>query len=410
MAKKFKIYTLGCKVNQYDSGKLASGLIKAGMAAVEKNADIAVINSCAVTKTAIVKSARMIKLAKKENPEAKIVLAGCWPKTEEIKNNKVGADSILKGTDVIKFLTKSKIKKNKNNNLSKQTEHSRYFIKIQDGCEQFCAYCIIPYTRGKLKSRGEREIIAEIKQAVEAGYSEIVLSGIHLGLYGRDRKDDNNLVKLLEKVVKINKLGRVRLSSIEITEVTDELIKLMAEFNKICKHLHIPLQAGSDKILKLMNRPYDTKYFKNKIEKIRRAVPDVAVTTDVIVGFPGETEKDFRDTEKFIKQIKFSRLHVFPFSAHEKTPAAKFPKQIDEKIKARRAKILRDLSVKLAENYKKKFKSKELEVALEQIKQDKIIGKTEYYFDIEFKKSQVINQEFTENKKLIGKIIKIKYI
>ncbi len=411
MAVKIKIYTLGCKVNQYDSGKLASSLAKAGFILAAKNADLAIINSCAVTKTAMIKSGRMIRLAKKENPKAKIVLAGCWPKAEKIKNKIAGVDLIMAGTDVIKFLAKFKIKKavNLNNGLADQAEHSRYFIKIQDGCEQYCTYCIIPYARGKLKSRAESEVIAEIKQAVKAGYGEIVLSGIHLGLYGKDGKSQkskvkSNLVSILKKIIKIKKLGRVRLSSIEITEVTNELIELMAKSNKICPHLHIPLQSGSDKILKLMNRPYDIKYFKNNVKQIRRALPDMAITTDVIVGFPGETEKEFRDTEKFIKLIKFSRLHVFPFSAHAKTPAAKFTGQIKEKIKARRAEVLRQLGVKLAEDYRKKFKGRELELAIEQIKKDEFIGKSEYYFDVEISRKKINNKNLK-----IGEIITVKY-
>ncbi|MFH0955891.1 MAG: radical SAM protein [Candidatus Falkowbacteria bacterium] len=459
MAVKIKIYTLGCKVNQYDSGKLARELAQTGFLLVNKNADIAIINSCAVTKTAMIKSGHMIKIARKENPRAKITLAGCWPKVYEIKN--VDADFVAGGIKkLIKQINNQYLKRPEtaspvNAGLA-MTDRARYFIKIQDGCEQFCSYCIIPYARGKLKSREEGEIIIEIKQAVKAGYNEIVLSGIHLGLYqsvipayepesriqrgkqvsaapatlcsqgGRGLRipttlklwrtnkpamtnyncapRNDNLVNLIKKIIKIKNLGRIRLSSIEITEVTDEMIKLMRESNKICKHLHIPLQSGSDKILKLMNRPYDAKYFAERIKQIRRAVPDIAITTDVIVGFPGETEKNFRDTEKFIKQIKFSRLHVFPFSAHVKTPAAKFPGQVQEKIKARRAKILRELSIKLAEDFKKKFKGKELEIVVEQIKQNKIIGKTEYYFDVEINREKIKNIKFK-----IGEVLIVKY-
>jgi len=433
MVVKIKIYTLGCKVNQYDSGKLASELVQAGFMMAGKNADITIINSCAVTKTAMIKSGRMIKLAKKENPKAKIVLVGCWPKAGEIRKNMAGVDLAVKTGDyknLIKLICKqyrkqSEIASPVNARLA-MTDKGRYFIKIQDGCEQYCSYCIIPYTRGKLKSRAEKEIICEIEQAVKAGYLEIVLSGIHLGLYrsvmpdlirrpermaakinldSRLRGNDStNLAGLLKKIIKINGLGRARLSSIEATEVSDKLISLMAESKKICKHLHIPLQSGSDKILKLMNRPYDAEYFQNKIKQIRQAMPDIAITTDVIVGFPGETEKDFRDTEKFIKQIKFSRLHVFPFSAHGKTPAAKFPGQVEEKTKARRAKILRQLSVKLAEDYKKKFKGREMEIVVEQIKQGKMIGKTEYYFEVEVTRKKIKNKNLK-----VGEIVKVRY-
>jgi len=447
----YKIYTLGCKVNQYDSGALAAELESAGFIATKKNADIAIINSCAVTKTAIIKSGRMVKLARKENPKAKIILTGCWPKAYKIKpdnvdyvieNNKIGElvgkifNYELRITDKTTTAANAKLA---------TTDRARYFIKIQDGCEQYCSYCIVPYTRGKLKSRGEKEIICEIKRAVKVGYKEIVLSGIHLGLYGKERQlslratalsvipaaepesrfkreeqvsglrvkpamtnyysapRNDNLVSLLKKIIKIDGLGRIRLSSIEITEVSDELIKLMAGSKKICQHFYIPLQSGSNKILKLMNRPYSKKYFLDKVKKIRRVMPDVAITTDVIVGFPGETEKDFKETEKFIKEIKFSRLHIFPFSAHEKTPAARFSNQVEKKIKAKRAKILREFGVKLMEDYRKKFKGKNLEVVVEQIGPDKLIGKTEYYFNIEVHKEKSKNNNFK-----IGQIIKLK--
>ncbi|MDP2708729.1 MAG: MiaB/RimO family radical SAM methylthiotransferase [bacterium] len=412
--RTYKIYTLGCKVNQYDSGKLAAELQAAGLISAAKNADLAVINSCAVTKTAIIKSGRVVKLAGKENPKAKIAVIGC-------------AKEMI---DKIFNFQFSIFKKNKSHDLV-TTDRARYFIKIQDGCEQFCSYCVIPYTRGRLKSRAEAEVICEIEQAVKAGFREIILSGIHLGLYGKPSQlslreapatkqspvnrnkpeitsfpsvaRNDNLTSLLKKLIKIKKLGRIRLSSIEITEVTDELIKLMKRSRKICRHLHIPLQAGRDSVLKRMNRPYTIKNYELRIKEIRKAVPDIAISTDVIVGFPGETEKDFRDTVKFIKQIKFSRLHVFPFSAHERTPAFKMPNQVDEKTKKRRAELLRKLNLKLMADYKKKFKNKELEIVMEQIKGDKILGKSEYYFDVEVEKKKLKNTKIK-----IGEIIKIR--
>ncbi len=289
---------------------------------------------------------------------------------------------------------------------------SRYFLKIQDGCEQFCSYCIIPYTRGKLWSKPENEVIDEVECAINDGYQEIVLCGIHLGLYGQEVKSRKLKVKsdlkaLLKKIIKINKLFRVRLSSIEITEVSDDLIKLMAGSDKICKHLHIPLQSGSDRILKLMKRPYSTKYYENKIKKIRKLMPDIAITTDVMVGFPGETAVEFKKTYGFIKKMKFSRLHVFPFSAHEKTPAAKLPGRVGEIEKIKCAKILRKLGVGLANDYKDKFKDKILDVLVEKSNGKKFIGKSQYYFDAEFTKNKIIDK-LEYNRKLIGKIIKVK--
>ncbi len=387
--KTYKIYTLGCKVNQYDSGKLAAELQAGGLVLAAKKADLAIINSCAVTKTAIIKSGRMVKLAKKDNPKAKVVVVGC-------AKEMLGEKSKIQDT-----ITKQIQNHNTQKNLIANNDRARYFIKIQDGCEQFCSYCIIPYTRGGLVSRDEAEVICEIEQAVKAGYREIILTGIHLGLYGKN--SEVNLTALLKKLIKIKNLGRVRLSSIEITEVTAELIKLMARTRKICRHLHIPLQAGCDSVLKRMNRPYSINNYKLRIFNIRKALPDIAISTDVIVGFPGETEKDFRATVKFIKQMKFSRLHVFPFSAHAKTPAAKMTNQVDEKTKKRRAEILRKLSLKLMGDYKNKFKNKELEIVIEQIKQDKIIGKSEFYFDVEVDKEKLKNDKIR-----VGEIAKIK--
>ncbi len=446
---KFKIYTLGCKVNQYDAGRLASTLIRTGFAVVNKNADLAIINSCTVTETAVKKCRRMIKLAKKENPGAKIALVGCWPRAGEVQEKVAGVDLVLRDSDVNSLVKQifnfprsyvrdkqfspklrsgqaifkqfnnfSIFKTNKCHNLA-MTDRARYFIKIQDGCEQYCSYCIVPYVRGKMTSRPKREVIDEIKEAVEAGYREVVLSGIHLGLYGKEVRSKklpvsptasrggevrSDLISILKKIIEINGLGRVRLSSIEITEVSDELINLIAGSKKICRHLHIPLQSGSNKILKLMNRPYSITNYELRIKNIRKIIPDIAITTDIIVGFPGETEKDFRNTMKFIKQIKFSRLHVFPFSAHEKTPAVKFPGQVEEKIKARRAKILRQLGVKLMSDYKKKFKDRELEIVVEQIKQGKIMGKTEYYFEVEVAGKKIKNKNLKA-----GEMVKVIY-
>jgi len=416
----FKIYTLGCKVNQYDSSDLCGKLISAGFAVVYRNANIAIINTCCVTKTAIHKCKRMINKARKENPKAKIVVIGCWPMAYRDEVEKLGVDLVWGVGELDKLIKKmSNVKCQMSNqcqmsNVKLSSNRSRYFIKIQDGCEQFCSYCIIPYTRGKLRNRPMNEVIREVEQAVKAGYREVVLCGIHLGLYGVEggrgrRRGERGLVNLLKRLIKIKNLGRVRLSSIEVTEVSDELVKLMASSNKICKHLHIPLQSSCDKILKLMNRPYDVKYYKNKIRKIRKAMPDIAITTDIIVGFPGETEKNFKKTCDFIKEIKFSRLHIFPFSAHKKTPAFKMSGKVDQNEIDIRADTLRNLGTKLEADYRKKFINKEMEVVVESKKGANFKGKTEYYFDVEFRESQICaNLERMIANGLVGKIIKVK--
>jgi len=437
---KYKIYSLGCKVNQYDGDKMGGLLKSAGFILTKDDADLAIVNSCAVTASAMAKSRAMIKKARQENPRAKIILAGCWPRAERMKKDNF-VDLIWTGKED-NFLKKLKEefridKPRLKNNLAFSIHHlalgndrSRYFLKIQDGCEQFCSYCIIPYTRGKLQSRPMAEVVAEAEAAVKAGWQEIVLNGIHLGLYGIEhvkipsregcpRRADGvglfpTLLILLKKLVKIEGLKRIRLSSIEVTEVGDELIKFIAEEKKMCRHLHIPLQSGSDKILSLMKRPYDLKFFADKIKKLRKKMPDIAISTDVIVGFPGETDKDFIAVKNFIKKIKFSRLHVFSFSAHERTAAFKLPNRVKPEIIKQRSEILRKLSDELASAYEKKFAGKILEVVVEQnrssrtgkLKGEKIKGKTQYYFDIYFDKKDIISKLVEEN--LIGQAVKVK--
>ncbi|HOZ56328.1 MAG: Threonylcarbamoyladenosine tRNA methylthiotransferase MtaB [Parcubacteria group bacterium ADurb.Bin316] len=409
---KIKIYTLGCKVNQYDSGWLGAQLHDCGFEIAKSNADLAIINTCAVTKAAIRKDRQMISKAKKENPEAKIVVIGCWPKTYVVDKNDLSVDQVLNSrnpSNVIKEIKKmlgvGDFKKSCSQNVLVANDRARYFIKIQDGCEQFCSYCIIPFARGPIKSRDAQEIIEEIKLAIKKGYQEFVLTGIHLGLYGKDL-GSTNLVKLLQKIVQIEGLGRVRLSSVEITEVSDDLIKLIAHNKKICKHLHVPLQSGCDKILKLMNRPYDTKFFRERVKKIRKTMPEIALTTDVIVGFPGEDEKDFNTTFEFIKKINFSRLHIFPFSAHEKTKAYSLPDKVDEQLKKSGVEKLRELSSKLEIKYRCSFKGKIVDVLIEKKIGDKYRGKTEHYLDIEFSKDQVLSKKQAKLK--IGEIVQVK--
>lgn len=420
----YKIYSLGCKVNQYDSFKLGAILQKSGFCPVEKNASLAIVNTCAVTKSAISKSNRMLTRAKKENKKAKIILMGCWPKAyrDRIDKKKLGLDLIWEVGEEKKMLAKIKklfkISKKicfhpETISLETSQDRARYFLKIQDGCEQFCAYCIIPHTRGRLYSRLTRDIIVEARRAVKKGYREIVLSGIHLGLFGINNRDKAkeekraNLVSLLKGLERIRGLEKIRLSSIEITEITSELISFMARSKKMCQHLHVPLQSGSDKILKLMKRPYITKYFSDKIKKIRFAMPDIALSTDVIVGFPGETKKDFNDTTVFIKKIKFSRLHVFSFSPHEKVPASSLPFQVKGQEIKRRSRKLRNLSGILEREYEKKFLGRVLEVVVEAKNGSKLKGKSQYYFDIWFPKEKMVKK--ANFAKIIGKVVKIKF-
>lgn len=404
----YKIYTLGCKVNQYDSLSIADSIEALDFTEAESDVDLVLLNTCAVTKTAITKAHRLINSAKKENPKAKFFLCGCWPKVykDEIDSSKfdlvcgVGEKEII--IKRLKQLFDIDVKGD-SKYVSKKMNKARYTIKIQDGCEQFCSYCIIPYARGKLKSRGRAEILLEIAEVIAAGFQEIVLSGIHLGLYGVDLPEDYYLVDLLSDILKIEGDYRIRLSSIEVTEVNDKLITLITNNKKICNHLHIPLQAGSDKILKLMNRPYTLKGFREKLEMLRNKISDIAISTDIIVGFPGETDEDFDQTYCFSKEMKFSKIHVFPFSAHEKTPAFKMKNKLSQLKIKKRAVELRLLSSRLREKYKKQFLGKEMTILVEKVYNNKIVGKTEYYFNISVKNNN-------RDKYSRGKFVQVKYL
>ncbi|MDD3711230.1 MAG: tRNA (N(6)-L-threonylcarbamoyladenosine(37)-C(2))-methylthiotransferase MtaB [Patescibacteria group bacterium] len=441
----FQISTLGCKVNQYDSAVLKNLLLSGNfiLAKNNKDLDLVIINSCSVTKTAISKSRRLINYYKKKYPKSKIVLIGCWPKVYQVKNisSDLKVDLVLEERD-LKKVSKSieKIffpnlkssfrdnKRNKNkqdnfycsNKINSIEDRSRYFIKVQDGCRQFCSYCIIPLARGPLLSRSSSDIVREITLAVKSGFSEIVLSGIHLGLYGQDFSfKKENLYSLLLKILKIKNIGRVRLSSIEVTEISDDLIELIFKNRKMCRHLHIPLQSGSAKILQLMNRPYTNKYFLNKINKIRKKIPNIAISTDIIVGFPGEGVKEFRETYNFSKNIKFSKIHVFSFSAHEKTPAYFLPNHVDSfDIKSRSVK-LRSLSLKSEKKYQQEIvfqykKNKEnINLLIEGFSGDKLRAKTEFYFDLFLPEKKIINKYNKEGRQIdnmgmLGKIVNYK--
>ncbi len=407
---KFKILTLGCKVNQYDSAVLANILSANNFIKAEKGLNLIIINSCSVTKTAISKSRKLLSTFKKQHPKAITILMGCWPKIYQIEDLEV--DFIFNERNIEKIA--KEIKKIFNNNEKKPAcealniidDRSRYFIKIQDGCEQFCSYCVIPFARGPLKSRSSKEILKEIKTVLKNGIEEIVLSGIHLGLYAKDFKTKGeSLISILKDILALKGNFRLRLSSIEITEVSDELIDLMSKNEKMCRHLHIPLQSGNDKILKLMNRPYDTNYFAKRIEKIREKMPDMAISTDVIVGFPGEKDIDFQATYEFCKLIKFSKIHVFSFSAHEKAPAFHYPDKVSSIDIKNRSKELRALSKKQEQDFKKEIlsQSKELDVIIESVEAGKIRAKSQYYFDL-----FLSPRKMHSPKKSIGKIIKYK--
>lgn len=399
---KFYIYTLGCKVNSYESRIMTEDLINAGYVEEKDNnipADIYIINTCSVTNTADSKSLKLIRQAIKKNKDAIIVVCGCLAQVKPETVNIEGVDIVIgnknksKVSEYINEYVKNKNKKTdiydisnvefetmKLNNFDK----TRAFIKIQDGCNNFCAYCIIPYTRGSVRSKPREDILNEIDHLTLNGHKEIVLTGIHTGNYGSEF-DNYDFADLLNEIVKIKKLSRIRISSIEITELNDRVLEIIKNNNVLVDHLHIPLQSGSDEILKLMNRKYDTKYFIEKINKIRKIRPDISITTDVIVGFPNETDKNFNETIETIKKVDFSKLHVFPYSKREGTKAATMEGQIKEDVKKQRVMELLKLSKELENKYMNKFIGKTLTFIPEVYKDGYLIGHTGNYLLIKLK-------------------------
>ncbi len=404
----FQIYSLGCKVNQYDAAVLRRALLQRGFK-VGQNPELVIINTCSVTHSAIAKDRQLIKKLRRSWPAAWLVIMGCWPETDEKISTAVTDEKVIFwGVGQTEGLIKKIGEVIKNEQLNQEkyfesgregellaaTDRSRYFLKIGDGCNQFCSYCLIPFARGRLTSRSSAEIIKEAMAATNAGYREIILCGIHLGLYGTDKPGkEKDLVALIQEVLKIKNLGRIRLSSIEITEVTPKLIKLMAKEKKICRHLHISLQSGNDKILKLMNRPYTIKDFARVAATLRKAMPQIAISTDIIVGFPGETTDDFMATYNFAKKINFSKIHVFSFSAHEKTRAYQMVGKVNPADIKERSRELRALSEKLEKDYEKwilnSYKKGDLPLVLEKGGGKKKRVKTEFGFDLLLDKKEL---------------------
>ena len=403
---KYYIYTLGCKVNNYESEYIKSLLDKEGFVFDEEKPDIIIINTCTVTNTSDKKSKTMIKRYRRSFPNAIIVAMGCY--IQYINGNVEDADIIIGNKDKSKIINyikeyienKQKIIKiyDMNNvefedmEIEKYISHTRAFVKIEDGCNNFCSYCIIPYVRGRVRSKVFYKIIEEINHLVNNGHKEIVLTGIHTGQYNSNGK---TLYDLLKELVKINKLERIRISSIEVVEINDDIIDLIKKESKLVSHLHIPLQSGSDKILKLMNRRYDKEYFKEKIEKIRKARKDISITTDLIVGFNGEGKKEFVESYEFCKEIGFSKIHVFPYSKRDGTKACNLGEEVDEKSKKIRVDKFLELSNILEKEYKAKFIGKTLEVLIEEEKNNCFYGYTDNYIKVILKGNYMRNNVYS---------------
>ena len=419
--------TLGCKVNIYESNALKEELRNRGFEVVEAedDCDVYVINTCSVTNMADSKSRKMIRKCIKMNPNAVICAMGCYVQTnseaKEIEgvdiligngNKKSAVDKIIeclnnnrkeKIIDILDILEATEYEK-----LGVTTyDHTRAFVKIEDGCQNFCTFCIIPYARGPVRCKDADSVIKELQMIADNGYQEVVLAGIHTGRY---RDGDTNLSKLIARILKeVPKLKRVRLSSIEINEVDDDFIRMMGETDVLANHLHLPLQAGADTTLKAMNRRYNKQYFIDKVNKIKAVRPDISISTDIIVGFPGETEEDFMETYNLAKDLEMSKLHVFPYSKRAGTVAAKM-EQVQDSIKKDRTTRLIHLSDELEEEYAKKFIGQKMDCIVEQVTgENRMIGHTSNFLQVtlpldpNYLKKQVnVRILSVENGKILG--------
>lgn len=409
---KIAFYTLGCKVNQYETQAIAENFKAIGYEIVEfeQKADVYVINTCTVTNTSDRKSRQVIKKAKKISPDSIVVVMGCYSQVYPDEVQKIPGVDIVIGTRdrkrIIEYVHNylkerekivaidSKYERNvfEDLRISNFNERTRAFIKIEEGCEQFCSYCIIPYARGSVVSRKISDIIDEVTRLVENGYKEFVITGINISAYGKDLGYKLTLINVLEAINQIEGVKRIRLSSLEPIVMNEGFIKKLMKIDKLCHHLHLSLQSGSDRVLKLMNRHYTTEQYMNIVKTIRQYWSDVAFTTDIIVGFPGESDEDFNKTVSFVKEIGFARVHVFRFSPKKGTRAYDMENQIPVDIKEKRSKIMKRVASELSYNFHKQFEGKILDVLIEQKSdfEDFLEGYSDNYIRVLLPKSDVI--------------------
>ncbi len=417
-------HTLGCKVNHYETEAIWQLFKEAGYERkeYESKADVYVINTCTVTNTGDKKSRQVIRRAIRHNPDGVICVTGCYAQTSPAEIMAIPGVDIVVGTQdrhkllgYIEEFRRERQPINGVGNIMKArvfeeldvpafTDRTRASLKIQEGCNNFCTFCIIPWARGLLRSRDPEEVINQAQQLVDAGYKEIVLTGIHTGGYGEDLKDYNFAKLLKELDERVNGLKRIRISSIEASQITDEVIEVLDQSDKIVRHLHIPLQSGSNTVLKRMRRKYTMEFFSERLTKLKKALPGLSVTSDVIVGFPGETEEEFLETYNFVKDNQFSELHVFPYSKRTGTPAARMEDQVDENVKNERVHRLIALSDQLAKEYASAYEGDVLEIIPEESfkeqegKHNLYVGYTDNYMKVVF--------EGTED--MIGRLVKVK--
>lgn len=415
--KKIAFVTLGCKVNQYESNAMAQKFIDNNyeICNIEDSPDIIIVNTCTVTNIADRKSRQLLRKVKEENARAIVVACGCYVQVAKDKIDEIEEIDISIGNsekkDIVQIVENYIYQKEKINNIfdiNKEkdfsemgavtyTEKTRATIKIQDGCNNFCTYCLIPYARGRVRSRKKENIIKEVEEVVKNGIQEIVITGIHIASYGLEYEENYKLIDLLEELNKIEGLKRIRLGSLEPSLITEEFTNRLSKLDKICNHFHLSLQSGCDETLKRMNRKYTTEEFRKVAKRLRSYFKDANLTTDIIVGFPGETNEEFEKTYKFLEEIKFYKMHVFKYSPREGTVASKMSNQIDGNIKEERSQKLIELSDKNQDEYNKKYFSEPQEVLFEEQKDGIWTGYTTNYIKVSYK----------SNDNLENKILKI---
>lgn len=417
--KTVAFITLGCKVNQYESNAMAQKFIENGYELIEDeniSADIYIINTCTVTNMSDRKSRQMLRRVKEKNKNAIVVAVGCYAQVAKDDLEKIPEIDLVLGNnekaDILKYVNDYILENKKELKMedvlqTKEfvefgditfTEKTRAVIKVQDGCDRYCSYCIIPYARGRVRSRKPENIISEINKIAKKGIKEVVITGIHIASYGKDFKDNYRLIDLLEDLNEIDGIERIRLGSLEPLLITEEFMERLVKLEKVCHHFHLSLQSGCDETLKRMNRRYSTEEFRNIVNILRRFYQDVVLTTDIIVGFPGETEQEFEKTCEFLKEIKFYKMHVFKYSPRKGTKAASMPNQIDGNIKEERSKKLIEISSENERYYNNKYIGKEIEVLFEEKKNGTYHGHTKNYL--------LVYCEADEN--LENKIVKVK--
>jgi threonylcarbamoyladenosine tRNA methylthiotransferase MtaB len=417
---KFSILTFGCKVNSYESEFMKELLINHGYVYSddEKTSDIVIVNTCSVTNTADNKCKKTIRGIRRDNSDSILVVCGCTAENHREELNDLDIDILIGNKDKSKIVEmieeyrntnkkyikfyEGRLKEFEDMNVESFSDLTRAYVKIQDGCNNYCAYCIIPYVRGNIRSKKFDEAVEEIKTLVSKGHKEIVFTGINTGAYGKET-GLYDLTDLIKEISKIDELERIRVSSIEITEINDKFIEEMGRNPKLCAHLHVSLQSGSERVLQIMNRKYTKAEYLEKINKLKKVRPEINLTTDVIVGFPTETEEEFLECVEYCKTVGFSKIHVFPYSKREGTKAASMDGHLPNNIKKERARRLIEIDNDLQLEYNKKFIGEKVSVLVEEIVDGKSIGHTQNFLKVEI-------NEVLETNTVVDVIVKEAYI